>query len=127
MSHPSWVRGLKQLLLLINLYKNLSHPSWVRGLKHLSLIRCVLLWMSHPSWVRGLKRFVYTNAVEVLVVAPLVGAWIETLLMRIDSLKTESHPSWVRGLKLKVGERMKTEDTSHPSWVRGLKQYHNFF
>ena len=77
-SHPSWVRGLKQRLLVdsagvqrvaplvgawIETYQpvkmdidGLSHPSWVRGLKRLSLSDYFRLLKSHPSWVRGLKQ-----------------------------------------------------------------------
>ena len=78
------------------------------------------------------------------VVAPRVGAWIETpdepeVTMRVR----ESHPVWVRGLKLillsrsrsgrsvapRVGAWIETNEsrgverssTSHPVWVRGLK------
>ena len=36
----------------------------------------------------------------VSLVAPLVGAWIETSVMGLTKLKNKSHPSWVRGLKL---------------------------
>ena len=32
-------------------------------------------------------------------VAPLVGAWIETLSSRLLEVIILSHPSWVRGLK----------------------------
>ena len=32
-----------------------SHPSWVRGLKLLVLPMLILICLSHPSWVRGLK------------------------------------------------------------------------
>ncbi len=35
-----------------------------------------------------------------MLVAPLVGAWIETLIMMMTYLFLLSHPSWVRGLKL---------------------------
>ena len=99
-SHPSWVRGLKQIWIL-NLYLkilvaplvgawietiwneqdaeyNASHPSWVRGLK-LTIVRLLRTFhLSHPSWVRGLKLL--SNIVRL------------SILM--------SHPSWVRGLKL---------------------------
>ena len=34
MSHPEWVRGLKQLASLTAEGTLLSHPEWVRGLKH---------------------------------------------------------------------------------------------
>ena len=33
-------------------------------------------------------------------VAPYVGAWIETVLGCLDDNRTKSHPTWVRGLKL---------------------------
>ena len=34
---------------------------------------------SHPSWVRGLK-LQFQSFIRITSVAPLVGAWIETLL-----------------------------------------------
>ena len=34
------------------------------------------------------------------MVAPLVGAWIETITGRDENGNITSHPSWVRGLKL---------------------------
>ena len=34
-----------------------------------------------------------------MLVAPLVGAWIETLVVLYNKLCSQSHPSWVRGLK----------------------------
>ena len=33
MSHPTWVRGLKQTIIVESLPRNMSHPTWVRGLK----------------------------------------------------------------------------------------------
>ena len=77
-SHPTWVRGLKLLM-----YHNIStyctsHPTWVRGLK-LRLSRVMLhLLMSHPTWVRGLKRKSNKLSIKSNLVAPYVGAWIET-------------------------------------------------
>ena len=52
-------------------------------------------------WVRGLKLFKVNNHFNHRIVAPRVGAWIET----IDEIpfltkKEKSHPVWVRGLKL---------------------------
>ena len=35
MSHPSWVRGLKQQILGHTSLEMVSHPSWVRGLKQI--------------------------------------------------------------------------------------------
>ena len=34
--------------------------------------------MSHPVWVRGLKPVYVDNVTSLIVVAPRVGAWIET-------------------------------------------------
>ena len=55
------------------------------------------------------------------IVAPLAGAWIETISLKpVCNIKT-SHPSRVRGLK-HPGEIGQAEVLkSHPSRVRGLK------
>ena len=36
--------------------------------------------MSHPTWVRGLKLRLVVRVLPLPVVAPHVGAWIETML-----------------------------------------------
>ena len=54
-------------------------------------------------------------------VAPLVGAWIETMQLIILLNLHVSHPSWVRGLKLSFTRFLLISGLSHPSWVRGLK------
>ena len=80
----------------------LSHPSWVRGLKQIWRKQNRHMIMSHPSWVRGLKRCGSMVIRLQNVVAPLVGAWIETITdMVIKVTIVLSHPSWVRGLKPK--------------------------
>ena len=55
-SHPTWVRGLKPVIIqsLVLLLK--SHPTWVRGLKPDGLTFEELRKRSHPTWVRGLKH-----------------------------------------------------------------------
>ena len=56
----------------------LSHPVWVRGLKHSYKPKKQNVAESHPVWVRGLKhQHLLTEAYQHLV-APRVGAWIET-------------------------------------------------
>ena len=35
-----------------------------------------------------------------MVVAPYVGAWIETYNRDLQEIEKRSHPTWVRGLKL---------------------------
>ena len=57
------------------------------------------------------------------VVAPLVGAWIETFVRCACLFSAASHPSWVRGLKLEADVSGRSERMSHPSWVRGLKHW----
>ena len=36
MSHPVWVRGLKQMMNVTEVTEPMSHPVWVRGLKPLT-------------------------------------------------------------------------------------------
>ena len=56
------------------------------------------------------------------MVAPYVGAWIETLCpINIDTGLRESHPTWVRGLKPLTKQALRLGVQSHPTWVRGLK------
>ena len=98
---------------------------------------------SHPSWVRGLKQGEESENRHQHYVAPLVGAWIETL----PDSQTETNPevaplvgAWIETnmpyhgsviptVAPLVGAWIETwTDTgvfvflkSHPSWVRGLK------
>ena len=55
-SHPTWVRGLKQVGI-DNLLRvpSASHPTWVRGLKQAGIDNLLRVPSSHPTWVRGLK------------------------------------------------------------------------
>ena len=43
------------------------------------IFRHLLNMRSHPTWVRGLKRSIHRTRKEAVIVAPYVGAWIETL------------------------------------------------
>ena len=62
-SHPSWVCGLKQNKKLETEQDEIeSHPSWVCGLKHGNIENCTEVTLSHPSWVCGLKRPAYQRA-----------------------------------------------------------------
>ena len=62
-----------------------------------------LVNMSHPVWVRGLKLAYVNEQFNLSVVAPCMGAWIETSYVAgyVNSFAT-SHPVWVRGLKQDV-------------------------
>ena len=77
--------------------------------------------MSHPTWVRGLK-LATENIERCYVVAPYVGAWIETDDWRYVGKYPWSHPTWVRGLKRQGSIVLALDDVSHPTWVRGLKR-----
>ena len=78
MSHPTWVRGLKPDKRLLNIKLGKSHPTWVRGLKHLTCQTYSQEFLVAPyvgAWIETLY-----NSISVIfyLVAPYVGAWIET-------------------------------------------------
>ena len=77
----------------------MSHPVWVRGLKQDKAILWSFGDMSHPVWVRGLKPLVLLGSHFFRPVAPRVGAWIETSARLVLVTVFTSHPVWVRGLK----------------------------
>ena len=54
---------------------------------------------SLPSWERGLKYKLIIIHNNLLIVAPLVGAWIEIPDGRLQRPELLSLPSWERGLK----------------------------
>ena len=61
---------------------------WVRGLKLIVKSWRNFSMLSHPMWVRGLKLFVDDTPQAVLIVAPYVGAWIETCAASPPNLET---------------------------------------
>ena len=78
--------------------------------------------MSRPVWARGLKLGVITKMLQVGMVAPRVGAWIETGVTTtvFDGYKVAP----------RVGAWIETQTvvlcvstvTSRPVWARGLKR-----
>ena len=73
-----WVRGLKRPVYLQYKIVHLSHPMWVRGLKLADYNESRRAHESHPMWVRGLKPITTVSYKLAEIVAPHVGAWIET-------------------------------------------------
>ena len=71
------------------------------------------------AWIETITLLMKSR---VCLVAPRVGAWIETsIVMLFFNLFRTSHPVWVRGLKhIKVTGKA-ADIMSHPVWVRGLK------
>ena len=56
-----------------------------------------------------------------VIVAPLVGAWIEILQILSDCLGNMSLPLWERGLKSFLRCSYGIFSVSLPLWERGLK------
>ena len=57
----------------------MSHPSWVCGLKLIIINLKISELLSHPSWVCGLKLKIVQFIERLTEVTPFVGVWIETL------------------------------------------------
>jgi len=56
----------------------MSRPAWARGLKRFAYGFAFLTIKSRPAWARGLKHVNIPALQRTLIVAPRVGAWIET-------------------------------------------------
>ena len=98
-----------------------SHPTWVRGLKLFDLKTAIAWHIVAPhvgAWIETRDTFCTSKGYDV---APHVGAWIETACLRSSLRWDMSHPTWVRGLKLFVSLVVPVDVGSHPTWVRGLK------
>lgn len=48
-------------MIFRHLLNMLSHPTWVRGLKQTFCCHWLTTLSSHPTWVRGLKRIRITE------------------------------------------------------------------
>ena len=76
---------------------------------------------SHPVWVRGLKHAIICFLLILVLVAPRVGAWIETLLALIPIEQGKVAPrvgAWIETQRYATYDGIQA---SHPVWVRGLK------
>ncbi len=79
-------------------------------------------YQSLPLWERGLKFVVFKAIYELASVAPLVGAWIEIVVMDVNLYTpTASLPLWERGLKFTMDGEVIFDEKSLPLWERGLK------
>ena len=62
--------------------------------------------MSHPIWVRGLKRRYHLRTAPFILVAPYMGAWIETDLKGRDlncNLVAPYMGAWIETVAVAVG------------------------
>ena len=78
-SRPSRARGLKRRYVLVTPLQSQSRPSRARGLKPEDNPYVIAAAVSRPSRARGLKQTVQSTNGSHAEVAPLAGAWIETL------------------------------------------------
>ena len=99
----------------------MSHPVWVRGLKLIAVFMLPIHSLVAPRVGAWIETCVNCLAIFDEPVAPRVGAWIETQLPYIKISHIQSHPVWVRGLKPLQIRRGTRFSASHPVWVRGLK------
>ena len=95
---------------------------WVRGLKLTDLTLDVSNRLVAPYVGAWIETYNQISKIMHYFVAPYVGAWIETLSHPYLFAFAASHPMWVRGLKLFFANVSGIRCTSHPMWVRGLKQ-----
>ena len=63
-----------------------SLPSWERGLKPRYYMSLFELDESLPSWERGLKQVITFAYRQRRIVAPFMGAWIETSMVSAKAL-----------------------------------------
>ena len=98
-SLPAWGRGLKLSKVEKMPDLTLSLPAWGRGLKPYTYQQSVTSVKSLPAWGRGLKPGTGTVMAAAWLVAPRVGAWIETTRIAPFSRFLMSLPAWGRGLK----------------------------
>ena len=82
-------------------------------------IPCVGVAPLAGAWIETLCK---NSFVSLSKVAPLAGAWIETLLSRICKKNVQSLPSRERGLKQAADVQPNGGAESLPSRERGLKQ-----
>ena len=98
-----------------------SHPVWVRGLKHCfqGIDTCIKLVAPRVgAWIETEDN--QYDQEESLVVAPRVGAWIETGLQGGLRPICLSHPVWVRGLKQSRVRELQEEQKVAPrvgAWI----------
>ena len=103
------------------LQEHRSRPLWARELKQKFLNHKLLFLMVAPlvgAWIETCAR-VYNH--RILGVAPLVGAWIETYDLRTADAKGKSRPLWARELKQVHKTYQYQKQKSRPLWARELK------
>ena len=97
-SHPTWVRGLKQILK-VSFSRAIVAPyvgAWIETAKYQIKRNAQSVAPYVGAWI---ETMVENDWKRLEVVAPYVGAWIETRPIARTQILVKSHPTWVRGLK----------------------------
>ena len=79
--------------------------------------------MSRPAWARGLKRLL-GDGLEPVLVAPRVGAWIETHQAKIKQRLARVAPRVGAWIETPAHPLTRSISRSRPAWARGLKRCH---
>ena len=82
-SHPSWVRGLKLILIVLLPFKVLVAPlvgAWIETVLKATEINFNDVAPLVGAWIETLTN---ASTQRAEMVAPLVGAWIETSVFRL--------------------------------------------
>ena len=79
-SHPSWVCGLKLVLVGDKSRRWAVTPFVGVWIETANIMASACSTVSHPSWVCGLKLPSVLDRYMQLCVTPFVGVWIETCI-----------------------------------------------
>ena len=122
-SHPSWVCGLKLLVVCIS-PKHLCHT--LRGCVDWNRIAMTLILLLRCHTLRGCVDWnLYILKVYIEKDSHTLRGCVDWNCRFLAHVLPwfQSHPSWVCGLKLIITPAALTRTTSHPSWVCGLKLF----
>ena len=107
-----------------------SHPTWVRGLKPVIMYGIKTVMSVAPYVGAWIETEILTGAEQPPISRTLRGC-VDWNFRRKRTFvnANKSHPTWVRGLKQRHGAQENLRIESHPTWVRGLKQsgFHHYF
>ena len=96
---------------------------WERELKRARIVALWFILELLPTWERELKPFWLTYFMVALIIAPYVGAWVETKVGYMSACPKciVSLPTWERELKRVWATILLLRRKSLPVWERELK------
>ena len=96
----AWIETINLLFLLLS---NKSHPAWVRGLKLFHFPTLTTLTLVAPCMGAWIETYKVVKSRAVDVVAPCMGAWIETYLQAYKNFEQAVAPcvgAWIETYKV---------------------------